>query len=246
MKKISYVMSAFLIFFISIVAAAQSSIGDLAEENEQAGEQYFSVRFTIRANGEIFAMPQATATLGQEVVMVSHSENPYEFQFKLSDYTQFSAKQVFGNFAPDATSSQMLVETRFSLQDVGEADEKKWENISNAKMLASIGGGKVSVTSFISNTLIQNPLSEGLLTEITIEAEVSKVNLSAADVANARENNANCQVGEQTPDPDLFPDLPTPGGPVVILGCCSTGCLTGCGASACCSDPHNCIGGCCT
>lgn len=42
--------------------------------------------------------------------------------------------------------------------------------------------------------LVQSPLSEGLLTEIIIEVEVSKANLSVADVARARESNANCQL----------------------------------------------------
>lgn len=96
MKKLSNVISAFLLLCVSIVAAAQSTpvspIGDLATEDERAAKQYYSVRFTIRTKGEIFATPQATASSGQEVVMVSHSDTPYEFRFKLSDHTQFSAK----------------------------------------------------------------------------------------------------------------------------------------------------------
>lgn len=250
MKKISNVISTFLLLCVSIVAAAQSTpvspIGDLAKEDERAAKQYYSVRFTIRTNGEIFATPQATASSGQEVVMVSHSDTPYEFRFKLSDHTQFSAKRVFGSFAPHATSSQMLIETRFSLQDVGKFDEEKWKTISNAKMLAKIDGGKVSVTPSISNVLMQSPLSEGLLTEIIIEVEVSKANLSVADVARARESNANCQFGEQTSGSAPFPNLSSGGTVGLAGGCCSTGCLTCCGANDCCSDPHNCIGGCCT
>lgn len=94
--------------------------------------------------------------------------------------------------------------------------------------------------------LVQSPLSEGLLTEIIIEVEVSKANLSVADVARARESNANCQFGEQTSGSAPFPNLSSGGTVGLAGGCCSTGCLTCCGANACCSGPHNCIGGCCT
>ncbi len=185
-------------------------------------ERFFQVQLQIQ---------QGDAIMGSPVITTKSADEAFVSVNKLGGYAVRLMVQ------PDAAHPSPPGAQRLSMRaQIFVNDAGAWKKISSPQ-LSFLAGERVSMTS-------PAPSARG---SALLQFSVTAKEINAQKLTKISNPVKSCSLWQELATEPLA-GAHMPGFTYIAGGekCCSTGCLTCCGNSACCSDTTNCEGGCCT
>ncbi len=191
-------------------------------QTSSAPEQFFEIQLQIQQGNTILGSPVIISKAADEAFVSVNKPGGYAVRLMI---------------APDATRPAPAGAKRLAMQaQIFINESGAWKKISSPQ-LSFLAGERASVTSPAPSARGAALLHFSVVAKEVVARKLTKVPNPVKSCSLWQELATEPLAGAQIPD---F---------TYVAGgdrCCSTGCLTCCGNSACCSDTTNGEGGCCT
>lgn len=185
-------------------------------------EQFFEIQLQIQQGNTLLGSPVVISRVADETFVSVNKPGGYAVRLMI---------------APDATRPAPAGAKRLAMQaQIFINESGGWKKISSPQ-LSFLAGERASITTAAPSARGAALLHFSVVAKEIVARKLTKISNPVKLCSLWQELATDALPGAQIPDFTYVADGEN---------CCSTGCLTCCGNSACCSDKANCEGGCCT